>query len=232
MDNPIAFVFGSGISIPAGLPSTQQITEQVMSGNSVIRHTDGSYYMVDQGYDNPGLPTGYIPRVVGFARHIVAEINEYYRHNPNRIINYEDIYYVANQIVDSESGEYDNPVVQPFIDKLSTGVMELLLEVPGSSSAGWNIHKFSVECTNYIRDIVWCSLSREPYRLDYLQIIQDAIQNTPAVHIHTLNHDKLVEQFLDERKLEYVDGFGKRNGDVRYWNPNVYSLADNASYAP
>ena len=197
-----------------------------MSGNSVIRHTDGNYYIVDQGYDNPGLPPGYVPKVLGFIKHLQTEIADYYRHFPNRFINYEDIYYVANQIADSESREYDNPVVQPFIDKLSTGVKLLNSQIPCARGHAWTIQEFAVECSHYVRDIVWNLLSQEPHRIDHLQIIEDAIKEAPIVHIHTLNHDTLIEQFLKARGRQYIDGFGTEDGGVRYWNSHVFSASE------
>ena len=40
----IVFLFGAGVSIPAGMPSTADITQRVLCGDGVARHTDGSYY--------------------------------------------------------------------------------------------------------------------------------------------------------------------------------------------
>lgn len=43
-NNKIAFLLGSGISLRAGMPSTSDITEQVLSGEGVTFHSDGTYY--------------------------------------------------------------------------------------------------------------------------------------------------------------------------------------------
>lgn len=40
----ICFLLGAGISIPAGLPSTDEITERVLSGNNIRRYSDENYY--------------------------------------------------------------------------------------------------------------------------------------------------------------------------------------------
>ena len=69
----VAFLLGAGVSIPAGLPSTVQITEQVLSGAGVIRHTDGNYY-----FGNPsslGDAIGYIPRVVTFLERLKVKVD-------------------------------------------------------------------------------------------------------------------------------------------------------------
>ena len=40
----LAFLCGSGISIPAGMPTTGEITSRILAGDGIIRHTDGNYY--------------------------------------------------------------------------------------------------------------------------------------------------------------------------------------------
>jgi hypothetical protein len=42
------------------------------------------------------------------------------------------------------------------------------------------------------------------------------------LNIVTLNHDTLVEQFLMQKKIDLVDGFGEREGDVRWYADGVY----------
>ncbi len=37
MAQRVSFLFGSGVSTPAGMPSVSQITEKVLSGNGVMR---------------------------------------------------------------------------------------------------------------------------------------------------------------------------------------------------
>ena len=44
-DKSISLLLGSGASIPAKLPRTNDITELVLSGNDVWKHSDDSYYL-------------------------------------------------------------------------------------------------------------------------------------------------------------------------------------------
>jgi hypothetical protein len=44
--------------------------------------------------------------------------------------------------------------------------------------------------------------------------------------IATLNHDTLVEQFLGGYKVAFVDGFSKRDGDVRWYQDELYETKD------
>jgi hypothetical protein len=52
-----------------------------------------------------------------------------------------------------------------------------------------------------------------------------ALATAPEVeelNIVTLNHDTLVEQFLLANGVPFVDGFGERDGDVRWYDDRVY----------
>ena len=42
------------------------------------------------------------------------------------------------------------------------------------------------------------------------------------LNIVTLNHDTLVEQYLRQGGVDVVDGFGPRDGDVRWYDDRVY----------
>ena len=136
----VAFLLGSGISIPAGMPSTWEITDQVLSGKGVMHHTDGNYYFGRPLYAHIGMPDEYVPRVQKFLKKIKVEIDRYYSLQ-RRLTNYEDLSYAATQIYDSETGNHDNPLVQSFIDKILPKIKSLLV---GKEGEGWTIlSKFS-----------------------------------------------------------------------------------------
>src|SRR3972149_10081867 len=151
----IAFLLGSGISIPAGMPSTQAITKQILSGEGVMRNSVGNYYFGRPLYAHEGTPDEYVPRVVVFLNRLKIEIDHYYLYETGHFTNYEDLYYVASQIHDSESKEYDNPVVQPFIDKV---LPEIRLLVLSQELVDQNhrilLTPLPLDQTHYIRDVV------------------------------------------------------------------------------
>ena len=53
-NNRIAFLFGAGVSIPAGLPDTQSITSQRISGDNIMHDSDGNYYFGEPEYAHTG----------------------------------------------------------------------------------------------------------------------------------------------------------------------------------
>ena len=150
----VTFLFGSGVSMPAGMPSVSQITEKVLSGIGVMRHTDGNYYFGQPLYVHAGFPDEYIPRIVKFLKRLSVEIEQYYISDPERVVNYEDLFYVAAQIHDSELREYDNPIVQAFIDKILPDIEPLFEGQRNEIRRKWKLHEIAVEATHYIHDIV------------------------------------------------------------------------------
>lgn len=217
----ISFLVGAGVSIPAGFPTVGEITHKVLSGKGVMRHTDGNYYFEPPLY---GIPDEYIPRVRLFLNRIKIEIDLYYLYQSDRDTDYEDLYYVASQIRDSEAQEYDNPAVQPLIEKIQREIDPILLGNQGEINNKWELFELAKEATHYIRDIVWHMLSRNSDTLEHLSCIKDACLDNQlsSIDIHTLNHDTLLEQFLAENNIQVTDGFTAPKNQMRYWDSLLF----------
>jgi len=222
----IAFLFGSGISIPAELPSMKELTQTILLGDGVVRHTDGTYYFSDNtsGYI---LTDEYVPRVKAFLKSLKAEIDISYQDTHET--NYEDLYYVASQVKDNESGEYDNPAIKPFIKKIYHDLKPILDKRENDTHYGWTLLDIASEAVNYIRDVVWYVLSKPPKRLEHLNFIRDACRdkNIESIDIFTLNHDTLLENYFSNANIQINDGFGSPqvNG-LRYWDPELLINTD------
>jgi hypothetical protein len=226
MPQKVSFLFGSGISIPAGMPSVKEITEKVRSGTGVMRHTDAKYYFGEPLYAHAGLPDEWVPRVVEFLKRLSVEIELYYcSFDPERTanVNYEDLYYVAAQIYDSVFGEYDNPIVQPFIDKILPDIRPLFSRQCKGTRTECYLMEIASEASHYIQDIVWRFLDKEPAPLDYLGCVRDAYQDVEmsSLDLFTLNQDEVIERYLQGCGIKYADGFGLPVNGVRYWAPEV-----------
>ncbi|MBI5841469.1 MAG: hypothetical protein HZB19_15360 [Chloroflexi bacterium] len=169
----IVFLFGSGISIPAELPSTEDITQILLRGEGIVRATDGTYYLGDSqsGYN---LTDEYVPRVKAFLERIKLEIDAFYPEDSHET-NYEDFYYMASQIRDCEDGEYDNPAIKPLIDKIYPDIKPLLDKRENDTHYDWTLLDLAAESANCIRDVVWRCLLRVSKRLDHLQLIKRRI---------------------------------------------------------
>jgi hypothetical protein len=224
----LAFLLGSGISIPAGMPTTQDITKRVLSGEGVMRHDDGAYYFGLPLYAHMGEPDEYVPRVVMFLKRLKLEIDLYYLYQTARFTNYEDLFYLASQIHDSELRNYDNPAVQPFIDKLLPDIVPQLVGKENEIKPKWRLYELAYEAMNYITDVVWHLLSREPTHIDLLNSIKDVCLDSQVsdVDIFTLNHDTVLERCLMQNGIKYIDGFGEPVNNIRYWDLDLFERRD------
>jgi hypothetical protein len=211
------------------MPSVRHITDKIISGDGIMRHTNGVYYFDSPPYAPVGFPDEHIPRVTAFLKRLSVEIKRYYISDPKRAVNYEDLFYVAAQVYDSEVREYDNPIVQAFIDKILPDINFLLSGKNNEIRRKLKLHEIAVEAIHYIHDIVWHSLTTEPATLDYMRCLGDACQNAEisSVNLFTLNHDMVIERYLEHCKIKYTEGFGLPINGVRYWSPEVF---ENPSY--
>src|SRR6056297_3805805 len=98
----IGFILGSGVSIKAGYDSVQSLTETILRGENIYRHTNGKYYKGEKSCD-------YVNRITQFINFIFEKLNNF---NTKFYIatnsNYEDIYYILRQIHDEIYGEQEN----------------------------------------------------------------------------------------------------------------------------
>ncbi len=227
--NRIAFLFGAGISYATGMPKTEEITEQILSGKDIYHHSDENFYLGKPPY--AGGPDEHVRRAQILLKWLKKEIcsyySLYYANQAEQSINYEDLYFMVSQIRDSELKDVDNPAVQPLIDKILPEIQPFLHKT-GNVFADWQVHEFFDNAVNYIFCVVWHMLRQKPKHLRRLNALIDACldDQTEVFDIFTLNHDTVLEQCLAEKNIEIVDGFSQPVNKVRYWNPK---LLENAS---
>ena len=199
-----AFLLGAGSSVAAGFPSTNDLTEHVLSGRGVWRHTDEAYYI--KGAGPPDEATQFANCMVR-QLHTVAE--RYYSSYGGRHANYEDLYYLAKQALDEETGELENPAIHLFVEELRNNVLPLIKvgnEIregprPYVSGVPYDFQMLLKEATNYIADIVCRKLCHKPVSgsIRHLEVIANVCGSADISSISTLCHDNHVETFLREQ---------------------------------
>lgn len=200
------------------MPKTNDITELVLSGIDVWKQSEGNYCLEKNklsGWDV--LETS---RITKFINILKQEIDIFYQHgSQQRETNYEDLYYVADQIRNAEDGDYDNPAVQPLIDKILPDCVQLMTKT--DLHGEWNLLNLASEATYYIKDIAWRLLLRHPDDLSYLSRFLPPLDSKaiPLINVFTLNHDTILEQWLSQNGVQLIDGFSDPVHGVRYWKP-------------
>ena len=171
--------------------------------------------------------------VIIFLHGLKVEIDYYYKEHKfkpetNYCANYEDLYYMASQIYYSELGHYDNPAVQPLVDKISLYIQPLLEKT--NTRYKWTLSELAGETIKYIECVVCLLLTEKRDSLDYLSCIKDACLDSqlPKVDIFTLNHDTVLEEYFKRNNIRFTDGFNKKpepaikGFKVRRWNQNLF----------
>ncbi|MDZ7740954.1 MAG: hypothetical protein U5Q03_04180 [Bacteroidota bacterium] len=112
--------------------------------------------------------------------------------------NYEDIFYILNQVYESEMFEFENPALKPYIENLKENCGELI-------SDDFTLKKLLKESLRFIQCIVWQMLSVEPDTTEQFNVINDFYNNQDYKHVNllTLNHDTLIENHLVKSKLDF-----------------------------
>jgi len=197
-----------------------EITDILPTGKDVSRESDGRYRL-DRPEHAGALFVEWIRRGTVFLRRLKAESDLYYYRLPQRVTSYEDLYYLATQIQESEVRvDFENPAVGPFAKSLQSELTPLL-ETSIDQAYPCSLKELAQEAVNYVADIVVELLSREPASLDYLDhLLLAACQDgqIDCKTICTLNHDTVVEQALVRAGLTYEDGFRPPSDGRRYWD--------------
>jgi hypothetical protein len=206
----LVVLLGSGASIGAGMPSVWEITERVLSGENVFRHSDEHFYLVDELADHHD--TEPVEASVSFLDELKAISDSYFAvHEPGRETNYEDLAYFARQIDDAVGFEYENPALAPLIERLVGGAY--------SGRNPYQLKEAASQAADYIEDVVCALLSRPRNDLGYLAPLSDAVadEQVEQLDLFTLNHDLVFETHLRECGLPFSDGFDREHGTLRLW---------------
>lgn len=220
----LLFLFGSGASLAAGMPSTSHITEAALSGAGVT-YGEATYWLPAEPNE---IVHDDVTPIVGFLAILKRLYDRYYEGGLWRPVSYEDLYFLASQIYDSELGEYDNPAIQPLINEISAEVDPLLLPLVNRPRFyKWKLHDLAGQAMYYIEDVVWQMISRRIVKIDeHLSFILDARNYAKRIDLFSLNHDLILEQVLDNLNLPFSDGFGNEESAIRYWAPNLLKAED------
>lgn len=222
-NNKIAFLFGAGVSIPSGLPKTDELTDKILKGENIVRLPGGYTYKEDIEKFNYIYENEYINRFKKLF-HILKNNLENHYSFINREMNYEDYYYMIDSMHSDQNMESENSIVEYFSDylfKVHTSLFEPLCDL----YSPLRLIDLMGEAKNYIRDVVAIYLDKRPNDLTQFSLLSDINidRDYTQAFIFTLNHDALIEQYLRINKIPFSDGFVNGNQNARIWDPGSYN---------
>jgi hypothetical protein len=201
----ITFLLGSGISVAAEMPGVGLLTQQVLSGENVVRYA-GTFGVV--GDDSPIERISQNDLTLNFVRRLSNLDDDFYEHfGVSHEVSYEEIAYVAAQLDDCVMFDYENPALLPLIERLEN-------ELGGAEQ----LRELARDAVNYVSGLVWSCLRRPPARVDHLKCITDACEGN-RVGLISLNHDTVVEQALRHDGVPFKDGFTQTvSEEIKAWS--------------
>jgi len=227
----ISFLLGAGVSLYANSPSTDQLTESLLKDKNIIQHSSQSFYY--STIDDPSKQL--ITLIQIFLKYLKVQIRKYYKWldktnlNNIRMLNYESIYYFVWQLWSCSNGEYDNPAVFKFYKEVRNRFISELNKLDGDFFNNKDFTDFLEKVLRYIEDIISKKLGiKLKENCNYLRAIQEAHEDNriEKIEIFSLNHDTLIEQCFDVKKIGYCNGFIKNDLDIRVWDPRSFNNDD------
>ncbi len=218
----ICFLFGSGISVHAGMPSMKELSNELLSGEKIICTQHGAFAPFEA--NNPqhtirgmDLRSG-IREILPLISALKAEADIHYEGWVSS--NYEDWFYLADQL-GKGSIEYDNPACSAFREILKPRI-ERKHPLSGHTRT---IDQLADQACKYISDWVWLRLSAPPSESVNLDWIIDAVRDSACENegLFTLNNDLLLEGVFERHGLSYTVGFEKEvaGSPMRHWDEDA-----------
>lgn len=144
---------GSGISFPSGLPSVQKLTSSVLNGDW---HLEEGFSFRPGPPRERGDPTRHIQ---AFLKLLKAYADGYFALRSGQEANYEDIYYLAQQVREDEEGRIDNPAILGFLTEIKARAHQLSERMLGIDAMESHFHNMVKAACCLIQCVVEQNLS-------------------------------------------------------------------------
>lgn len=223
----VVFLLGAGSSIPAGYSSTDCLTEQVV--NSKEYGFDSADRVLPNCVEIPHEieKTRLVRRIICWLKDRNQEYFDRRGENVVKLVNYEDIYYLASQLTDDYT-ELQNPALLPLIDRLKweMTLWPEFLEFNEFRQRGntmlrpEELQGVLEDTCIYIRSVVINILLRTQVSPcnKHLELIT-AVNQADKLNlkgIATLAHDTHVENFLRNQHVQIADGFSPQPTECKW----------------
>lgn len=213
---------GAGVSVPSGLPKVDQLTEMIFHAPY---HQDlDRNFVSGRNLDAVSRKTDQTPIVRAFLRCLRSFDergckNAVYRGTPT----YEDLFSLCEAIRLWHLGLADNSILTSFVESVERAARQIL-EGKSRKARMKQLGSLAMEARRFLEAVVVRAL--ESHSITGLELILELAKSPAIEHLSivTLNHDTLVEQYLGQEGIDVVDGFGPRDGDVRWYDDRIYDL--------
>jgi len=225
MKNRYVFLLGSGISRPSGLPSVVELTNSIFDEswtNKKINNTVFPFSGLKIRDYFTGHSDEFTKKIRQFLKRLELFAKDWYELTYGRLPTYEDLYELCTVFKDQLSGKgsaFERQSVLNFAGQTHD------LLTPSIYGGRYHPEVWADSITEYISNVVALRLhtTNNPKGLDCLMSLA---KKQKSMAIFTLNHDLLLERIFDQYDIPYLDGFGQRENDIRYWIPTLFENSE------
>jgi hypothetical protein len=206
----IILFLGSGVSLDSGQPAVNVLTDRIL--NSDTHPVETQFLKALKEYDTNARKIG--GSTYRSNDEIVGEI---YRDATS----YEDLYYLCDEIAIFDWGQHNSAIVPAFMESLVRKFSPFLKQISKANKL-LEIGKYAHAAKKYIDKAVIENLTT-PETIKGLDLIVKLAGDprVSSLNILTLNHDLLVEDLLTQKGIPFEDGFGKADGNIRWFEPDT-----------
>jgi hypothetical protein len=186
----------------------------VLSGKNVS--CQGEFHLVETLPPNHEVFEDRLRSVLPFVRELKRLCDEYFASQDKaRETNYEDIAYIAQQIEDGITSEYENPALLP----LNQRFLETFGREQDEQHPLMGLQQVASDTLDCIRSVVREKLAAEQANPACFTSICDAFGDSGIAQLDlaTLNHDVVVESALRSAGATFSDGFKLHYGTLKVW---------------
>ena len=213
---------GAGISEPSGLPLVDELTEMILRARYHYHQDRDGNFISGRNPDATSRQTDPTPVI----RTLLRCISRYDKRNSKRLVyrkalTYEDLFSLCEAIQLWHLGLADNSIPTSFVESIERAARPIL-KGRSLKSRIRDLGSLAIEARRFIEEVVVEALQSPS--VEGLGLILELAKSPTIEHLNivTLNHDTLVEQYLRQEGIDVVDGFGPRDGDVRWYDDRVY----------
>lgn len=221
MESVLVFL-GSGVSVPSRIPGVVELTRRLL---------DDPYHRTTVENYSPGDAASLVAD--WYSARPLQQFLQYLAAYTKRFLNrkrdpgddpiepnYEDLYYLCDQVHDDLLGAGINPAVHEFTRCVGEGASDIIGSHPDESKR--DLLTFVQESRLFIPSVVWHALDRREVEPVGLGLLVDIARSAEIgeVSVVTLNHDTLVERLFTQEGVAFEDGFGEADGSVRWYEPD------------
>lgn len=221
--NDIVILLGAGFSKPAGLPLAKEINSYFLRDNAqtLLNFSSGEWKWTDFA-NGPDLNNGKFGSNFFTYGFILNQwVNSFIEHNGD-FSNYEGFYQF---IIDNYKTKF---ILTPIYSKALLAFSKCYPTIKKNPNyknftSALNEPQNS-EIVNLINHLISDLLHPRKYLSEVISTYSPFIELMQAcekVHIITLNHDLLLEGILQEKEIDYSDGFSFINSPLRHRDKNI-----------